>query len=220
MGDENDVVFSQYSLDFFGWLQLFFEALFGGSGTANGGAGTAGSGSGVAGGGWSISAFVEGLSSLWTFFTVLSWLLSILLIFGLIYAYIRHGQLGLVETEGLLEQERLYEELHGTRADNQRWLDVEKHIASDNPNDWKLAIIEADVILEELLEAKGYAGNTVGDKLKSASAATFTTVDQAWRAHDVRNKIAHGRSDFVLTKKIAEETITQYKMVFQEFGVV
>ena len=208
MGDENDVVYNQYSLDFFNWLELLFQALFGGSG-----------GSG-AGGGWSAAEFVEGLSDLWTVFTVFSWLLSALLIFGLIYAYIRHGQLGLVETEGLLHQERLYAELNGEKGENQRWRDVEQHISSSNPNDWKLAIIEADVMLEEVLNEQGYAGATVGEKLKSASPQSFTTVDQAWRAHLVRNNIAHGAADFVLTQRIAEETVAQYRMVFQEFGAI
>ncbi|MEZ4200307.1 MAG: hypothetical protein R3B69_01740 [Candidatus Paceibacterota bacterium] len=49
---------------------------------------------------------------------------------------------------------------------------------------------------------------------------TFQTLDQAWAAHLVRNKVAHAGSDFILTKKLAQETVTQYKMVFEELGVV
>lgn len=210
--DSNDVIYNQYSADFFSFLRAFFDALFGGGGSSGSG--------GVASGGWSIDSFIDSLVSFWTVFTVFSWLLSILLIFGLVYAYIRHGQLSVVETEGLLHQERLYQEMYGKVEGNQRWRDVEEHINSDNPNNWKLAIIEADVMLEEVLESKGYAGTTIGDKLKSASPTQFTTVDQAWRAHNVRNAIAHGREDFVLTQKTARETIAQYKMVFQEFGAI
>lgn len=210
MGDSNDVLFSEYSLDFFAFLGLLFERLF--SGASSGGGGQSGEDLAL--------AIVNWLSNAWSIFTVFSWLLSILLIFGIIYAYIRHSQLGLVEVEGLLHQERLYQELQGAGEGNQRWRDVEAHITSDNPNNWKLAIIEADVMLEEILNQAGYAGNTIGDKLKSASPTSFTTVDQAWRAHNVRNQVAHGGADFVLTKKAAQETIAQYKMVFQEFNAI
>ena len=86
--------------------------------------------------------------------------------------------------------------------------------------DWKLAIIEADVLLERMLDKAGYAGNTVGEKLKSASVRSFTTLDDAWRAHRVRNQIAHGGADFVLTQKTAHETIVLYERVFKEFHVI
>ena len=205
MPDENDILYNEYGLDFFALLERLLNALFGG---------------GSGGSSWSADGLVESFSNFWTIFTIFSWFLSILLIFGIIYAYIRHNQLKLVEIESLKHQEKLYEEFYYGGTTNNRWQDVEKHIASENPNDWKLAIIEADVMLEELLESKGFVGTAVGEKLKSASPETFTTLDQAWRAHQVRNNIAHGREDFVLTKKIAGETIAQYKMVFDEFGVV
>lgn len=211
MGDSNDVLFNEYSLDFFAFLGLFFERIFGGGGSgASAGAGAEDLALGI----------INWLSNAWSIFTVFSWFVSALLIFGIIYAYIRHGQLGLVEVEGLLHDERLYQELYEKAEGNRRWLDVEMHIESENPNDWKLAIIEADVMLEEILEKAGYAGTTIGDKLKSASPTSFTTVDQAWRAHRVRNQIAHGGADFVLTKKVAQETIAQYKMVFKEFNAI
>ena len=150
MGDENDIVFNEYGLDFFSLIDLLLRSLFGGG----------------ASDGRSISDFTEAFGNFWTVFTVLSWLVSILLIFGIIYAYIRHNQLALVEVETLRHQEKLYEEYYHGGAVNNRWQDVEKHIASDSPNDWKLAIIEADVMLEEILEEKGFAGVTIGDKLK------------------------------------------------------
>lgn len=125
-----------------------------------------------------------------------------------------------IELEGILTREKLFSQLYRGGTTNKRWDDVEYHITTNNPNDWKLAIIEADIMLGDILEKIGYAGATIGDKLKSASPTSFTTLDQAWRAHRVRNEVAHGGADFVLTKRIAEDTIKQYKMVFQEFGAI
>ena len=94
------------------------------------------------------------------------------------------------------------------------------HIQSVNPNDWRLAIIEADIMLEEALDEIGLAGNTIGEKLKGASTQQLRSLDDAWKAHRVRNEIAHAGADFVLTQRIAQETINQYQRVFLELGRV
>ena len=218
MPDQNDVPFNEYSIDFFSGLQL----LFSGSGSGNGSLESAGGFSASYGNsiGDFLSGLVTAIESFWSVFIVFSWLVSIVLLFGIIYAYLRGQHYGKLQMDAIILQERLYQELSGDRAGNSRWDDVLEHSSSDNPRDWRLAIIEADIMLEEVLDAAGYAGTSVGEKLKSASPTVFTTLDQAWSAHLVRNKIAHAGSDFVLTKRIAQETITQFKMVFEEHGVI
>lgn len=160
------------------------------------------------------------LGTVWDVYSIIAFIFSAVLIFGIIYAYVRNNQLIQIEVETIRDQERLYKELYQGTKSNTRWQDVERHLESDNPNDWKLAIIEADIMLEEALTNAGYAGTTIGEQLKSASPISFTTLDDAWRAHKIRNQIAHGGADFVLTRKLAQETIVQYRRVFQEFGVV
>ena len=206
MTDQNDIIFNQNSLDLFGFLEVSLGSL----GKRLGGVDAA----------ETVVSVVNFISTSWTVFTVLSILASLILIFGLIYAYIRGEHLEEAMHEELVHREGLYAELYGKRSDNKRWEDVQKHILSDSPNDWRLSIIEADIMLEELLEATGFAGGTIGEKLKSASPTQFKTLEQAWRAHKVRNQIAHAGQDFVLTKKVASETITQYKMVFADFELI
>lgn len=226
MYDENDIPFNWYSLDFFSFLDLIFVRLFGGGNTTGGSEGSIGSGVTTPGllSGWSpdviVSSFVQWLTIAWGTFVALSWLASGLLLFGLIYAYIRAGQLGEVATEILKKQEEAFAKIHKKDVKNMRWEDVIKHSSGATSNDWKLAIIEADILLGELLDKLGYAGSTIGEKLKSASPAAFTTINQAWRAHGVRNRIAHESGTFVLSQKEAQETISQYKMVFDEFKFI
>ncbi len=103
---------------------------------------------------------------------------------------------------------------------NPRWQVVEKHIESENPSDWKLAIIEADLILEEMLDEAGYEGETIGEKLRNAEEAGFKTLGYAREAHAVRNQIAHQGSEFAISKTKAHRTIDQYKDVFVEFDYI
>ena len=124
-----------------------------------------------------------------------------------------------LDDEAREQRERLYEEHFKGIPKNSRIEDMLVHSASDSPNDWKLAIIEADIILDELLKEAGYVGTSLGERLKSISPMQLKSLDDAWQAHKVRNQIAHAGSDFVLTKKLAEDTIKQYRRVFYELGV-
>lgn len=200
MPDSNDITYQAYQIDFVFLGRRLFD-IFGLDAL-------------------SFDAVLSFLNTAWDIFTVISLGISTLLVIGIIYAYIRYNQMGDLETVQVQTQERLWDELYGKDATNNRWEDIQSHISTDSPNDWKLAIIEADVMLEEMLESAGYAGNSIGDKLKGASPSNFQTLDAAWKAHRIRNQIAHGGADFVLTKKVAQETITQYRQVFQEFGVI
>jgi hypothetical protein len=83
-----------------------------------------------------------------------------------------------------------------------------------------VAIIEADIFLDETLNEAGYVGVSLGEKLKSANPQSFTTIQDAWEAHKVRNEIAHVGSDFILTRKIAQDTLLRFERVFREFGVI
>jgi hypothetical protein len=100
---------------------------------------------------------------------------------------------------------------------NRRWKEIQNLINSHNLNDWRQAIIEADIILDEMLDKMGYRGESVGDKLKQIESSDFLTLNQAWEAHKVRNQIAHKGNRYVLSKDEAERVIGLYEQIFREF---
>jgi hypothetical protein len=103
---------------------------------------------------------------------------------------------------------------------NERWEHVLALISSDNPADWRVAIMEADIMLDELVGDMGYQGEGLGERLKAIEKSDFTTLDLAWEAHKVRNNIAHHGSDFILTHREAKRTIDLFRKVFEEFDYV
>ena len=105
----------------------------------------------------------------------------------------------------------------GDTAMAHRWENATKHISSDNPNDWKQAIIEADIILDDLLSKLGYYGDSIGDKLKKVSKGDMKSLNEAWEAHKVRNQIAHEGSTFTINHHEAKNVISMYRKVFEEF---
>ena len=94
---------------------------------------------------------------------------------------------------------------------------VLSHIDSPNQNDWKQAIIEADIILDDLLSKLGYYGDSIGDKLKKVASGDMKSLNEAWEAHKVRNQIAHEGSTFTINHHEAKNVISMYRKVFEEF---
>lgn len=99
----------------------------------------------------------------------------------------------------------------------QRILDLSE---SQNENDWRLAIIEADILLAELLDKMDLPGDTIGDKLKLIERGDFATLDNAWEAHKSRNAIAHQGSSYLLNQREAKRIITLFQSVFEEFHMI
>ncbi len=103
---------------------------------------------------------------------------------------------------------------------NEKWVNVVKHINSPNPADWKLAILECDIMLGEILEKMGYTQPSIGEKLKSIEPSDFTNIEAAWEAHKIRNSIAHEGSDFAINEREAKRVIGLYELVFEEFEYI
>ncbi len=108
----------------------------------------------------------------------------------------------------------------GEKEGTTRWRTVLKHSNSNYPSDWKLAIIEADTLLDTLVERTGFPGATLGERLKNADPGVFRTLRYASEAHAVRNRIAHEGSAFTLSEREAKKTIRLYEEVFREFDYI
>ena len=103
---------------------------------------------------------------------------------------------------------------------NEKWEKVIVHINSANPSDWKLAILECDIMLADILEKMGYMQASIGDKLKSIEPSDFTNIEAAWEAHKIRNMIAHEGSEFAINEREAKRVIGLYELVFREFEYI
>ena len=108
----------------------------------------------------------------------------------------------------------------GAISQNPRWVQTLTYLHSDNPGDWKLAIIEADSMLEGLLDQMGFKGQGLGEKLRFASQDTFRGLSSAWEAHAIRNRIAHEGISYDISHFEAKRTIALYEGVFREYGYI
>jgi len=174
-------------------------------------------------GGISLSSFAGIISFfglLWSIYAIVAYITAVIFLVLYVYASVRKNLYAGLLTQQLRDAERLYDEQFRGVARSGRLQDIYMHADSDNPNDWKLAIIEADIMLDSILKQRGYPGTSLGERLKNISSSQLASLQDAWEAHKIRNRIAHDGADFVLTRRIAQETIMRYQRVFQEFGAL
>ncbi len=103
---------------------------------------------------------------------------------------------------------------------NETWENIRSKLLSDSPSDWRLAIIEADIYLDRLLDRKGYPGDTLGDKLKQLPPGALPSLQIAWEAHKVRNRIAHEGTSFTITMPEARRVLSYYEIIFRDLGAI
>lgn len=188
-------------------LEYFFRLLY----DLLHGAGTAGSG------GASADNLLSAFSHLWLLFTVLVYLFCLAAIGVLVYATMRLYQ---TRKEEEPKYETKTEEEEHAHVEHDRWGHIMQLIESGQESDWRQAIIEADIMLDELLDRLGYQGESLGEKLRAVNPAHFHTLNNAWEAHRVRNEIAHKGSSYQLSEHLAHRTIANYEAVFREHGEI
>jgi hypothetical protein len=165
----------------------------------------------------SLSNLSDLASTIWLFVTLFAYLIVLVLIGFLVYFTTRMYQ---VQEEDALRYTTIAPEVAHAEVEHSRWAYIRELIESPQQSDWRQAIIEADIMLDEMLSKLGYEGASVGDKLKTANQSHFHTLDDAWTAHRVRNDIAHQGSTYQLSDHIAYRTINQYENVFREFNEI
>lgn len=167
----------------------------------------------------SYPSFVSGLKVFFGLLAGISIPLCIFFVVGIIYCVERLKQIRNKEAEMHdLKVEPAYEPAPAADvALARRWETALKHIESPNASDWKQSILEADIMLDDLLSKMGYRGESVGEKLKRVEPGDMKTLNDAWEAHKVRNQIAHEGSGFVLDQHVARQVLHQYRRVFEEF---
>ncbi len=115
-------------------------------------------------------------------------------------------------------EKKLREQAGGSK--NEHWGKVLGYLFSQHSSDWKLAIIEADSMLDDLMDQLGFKGETLGDKLKSANQDSFPQLTIAWEVHTVRNRIAHEGLNFELSQHEAKRIIALYEDIFHPYGYI
>lgn len=91
-----------------------------------------------------------------------------------------------------------------------RWQKIESRLKSDNPAEYKIAIIEADKEVDQLLEKVTYKGANMTERLEQANESQIANLEALKKAHQFRNRVIKEK-DLLASREEAEEIISVYR---------
>ncbi|MFA5133760.1 MAG: hypothetical protein WC459_03085 [Patescibacteria group bacterium] len=110
------------------------------------------------------------------------------------------------------------EDREGYKETKEKWSEIEELMKSNSNLSWKLAIIEADKLMDSALKEAHMRGETMGERLRF-SVHKYPKMSKVWEAHIIRNNLVHER-DSDINKKEAEKALAIFKEGLKILGVL
>lgn len=93
----------------------------------------------------------------------------------------------------------------GVNKVDREWQKIKKRLETGIEPETKLAIIEADKILDDTLNRMGFGGKTLAERLEKLTSVSLPNIEEIKESHKIRNNIVHDptyRLDLEAAKKV------------------
>ncbi|MBI2053884.1 MAG: hypothetical protein HYT36_00920 [Candidatus Staskawiczbacteria bacterium] len=107
---------------------------------------------------------------------------------------------------------------YGLKEVSKRWNKIKSKIKEDSEASYKLAIIEADEFLTDVLEDRGYSGKSFEEAVEKIDKETFLNIGQLKEIHQVRNSIVYN-PDYKLDINQAKKILATYEQAINNIWV-
>ena len=138
--------------------------------------------------------------------------LSLLFFFAIFLLLLKTGWLRYLLLENVVEF--ITFRPFGAKKSFKKWIKITKRLESNKESEYKLAIMEADNLLNDVLEKMGYKGETIKEKLEQLNEVVLPDIDEVRYAHQIRNDIVYD-PDYQLTLDKAKKTLDIYEKAFR-----
>lgn len=99
-----------------------------------------------------------------------------------------------------------------------RWAEIERMASAGGEMGLKMAVMEADKLLDHALKSLAMPGTTLGERLKFA-AYKYPKIRNVWNAHRLRNQLAHEASAY-LEPSFARRALSDFKDALRLLNVL
>jgi hypothetical protein len=101
----------------------------------------------------------------------------------------------------------------------ERWSSIMKKIEAGTPDAYKVAVIDADKLVDDTLKQLGLEGEHMADRLEKLFPQELRSLDKVWKAHRIRNNLVHN-PEFEITMREAKKTLGDYESFLREVKVL
>lgn len=97
-----------------------------------------------------------------------------------------------------------------------KWKEIQEMLI--DMNGAKMAVIEADKLLDEALKQLHIGGSTMGERLVAAQRK-LTNNDAVWTAHKLRNRLVH-ETEIRLKKSQIKDALIGFRRALKDLGAL
>ncbi len=99
------------------------------------------------------------------------------------------------------------------------WDRIKKHGDSIREAEWKLAVIEADNLVDDALKSHGFSGESMGERLMIIKPDELNSLQELWDAHKLRNLLVH-EAHYEIRHEQVLAALHSFEKVLRELGVI
>lgn len=107
----------------------------------------------------------------------------------------------------------------GTKKVAGDWNKIKTKLDAGLEAEYKLAILEADSVMEDVLKRMGFVGASLGERLDKLTAVSLPNLDEVRLAHQTRNNVVHD-PDYKLSLDEAKKTIAIFEKALIDLQVL
>ena len=153
------------------------------------------------------------------FFIVLDILLAVGFIYALVRAWHYHPNFGGHGHDGKTGEHAKRVPTMRDIVLRERWRSIEAKFALGTPESTRLAIIEADALVDTALKGMQIPGEHLADRLANIDQSDVKSMNRIWRAHRLRNDLVH-TPGFAVSSPDAQRTMDDYEAFLKEMEVI
>src|SRR3989344_7304784 len=102
---------------------------------------------------------------------------------------------------------------------SKQWLKIKDRVERNTEAEWKLAVIEADKLVDDVLKKMGYPGEDISERLKIATPEQISSLNLLLEAHKLRETVVH-YPEFYASELEIKNAIDYYETFLREVQVI
>jgi hypothetical protein len=106
-----------------------------------------------------------------------------------------------------------------TDVNRERWKAIVKKAQNETPDSLRIAVIDADGLVNDILRQMGFEGKHMADRLSQIDPEDVTTLQRVWRGHRVRNDLVHTPGYF-LSDEQARRSLEDFEAFLREVEAI
>ncbi len=101
----------------------------------------------------------------------------------------------------------------------EKWIQIRNKYDSGSVDNSKVAIIQADALVDMILKNAGLEGKHMADRLMNIDRSELRSLEDIWTSHKIRNNVVH-TDGFELSADLSDKAMRGYERFLKELNII